>query len=857
MKLTPVMQQYMEIKNNHQDSIVFFRLGDFYEMFFEDARIASRELEITLTSRDKKSEKPVPMAGVPYHSSQSYINKLIKKGYKVTICEQTTPAGGKEIVKREAVRTVTPGTLIDEEALETNANNYFLSIFYKNEIYFICYCDISTGEIRATSLKCDDFLSEIFKIKPAEILIIKDNLPIRVFKIIKRFFYITQKEEGEIKEDFLKKDKKISKSLKTAINNLFFYIKTTQKLIKLNTEKIDYYDALNNLRLDWNSQKNLELVEGLNSGKSLFDVINFTCTSMGGRELKKWVLAPLTDISEILKRQKSIEELVSNSILRREVEVELKKIKDVERIINRINFAGNSPKDFLSLRESLVHIDNLWKLIKKTNCLIDLTKDFPSFKKLELYLNTALKDEVPAKVSDGGFIKKDFSKELDELRDIARNSKDWLACLELQERKNTGIKNLKVRYNKVFGYFIEVSKNNTDKVPQHYIRKQTMVSAERYFTPELKEKEAFILGADERIHNLELKLFEEIKEEVKGYYPEIISVSKKVSLVDCVYSGAECANKKNYNKPVFSNEKEFEIWEGRHPVVEEMLDDNDFIPNDTIMDNEENSFFIITGPNMAGKSTYIRQVALIVILAQAGMFVPAQKVRMSTFKKIFTRIGAWDNLASGLSTFMVEMTETADILKNADSDSLVILDEIGRGTSTYDGLSIAWAVTEYLNTVRSFCLFATHYHELTMLQSKMSGVKNFNVAIIEQDDELVFLHKIVQGGADKSYGIHVAELAGIPDTVINRARNLLQEFESENAEENNNKEFKLPKFNINDNFDHKEQILFEENREREKYYKYGEAISVLEELKKVDINNITPLKALNKLNQLKNKAKKI
>ncbi|MCK9224943.1 MAG: DNA mismatch repair protein MutS [Candidatus Muirbacterium halophilum] len=861
--LTPVMQQYVDIKNQHKDSILFFRLGDFYEMFFEDAITVSKELDITLTCRNKKSDNPIPMAGVPYHAAAIYINRLIKKGFKISVCEQVSLPNSKDIVKREVVRTITPGTLIEEDVLEMFSSNYLCSVYQADFIY-ISYCDLSTGEFYSTRTSQDDFMSELFKINPAEILYNIQNVNSVSGNAIRNNFYSTN-----INIDNLEQENNYNNLLKKIKNKyeknncliLLNYLEETQKSFISNIKDIVNYSIDKYVYMDISAQRNLEITMPLNSDNAkstLFNVLNYTKTAMGARKFRNWILNPLKDIEEIKKRHDFVNDIFVYSAMRRELEEKLNNIKDIERIINRLTLTSASPRDLNSLKDSLNSVAKLKKSNIFSDLLCEFIKKIPVSDDISIFIENSIVDEPSAKVSDGGFIKKGFCQELDELRQISKNSKQWLAALEQQERNKTGIKNLKVSYNKVSGYFIEISKSNIDKVPDEYIRKSTMTNAERYFTSELKDKEAFILGAKEKIQNLEEKLFSDIKVKVLEKFEELKQIAENIAVLDCFFSMAECAYRNNYVRPEMSDKEIIDIRDGRHPVVEKVLKD-DFIPNDCLLNREHGFFHIITGPNMAGKSTYIRQIAIIVIMAQTGCFVPASYACIGVMNKIFTRIGASDNLTMGQSTFMVEMMETADILKGADNKSLVILDEIGRGTSTYDGLSIAWAISEYLATTGAFSMFATHYHELTEIEENIKGVKNFNVAIIEEGNELVFLHKIISGRADRSYGIHVAKLAGVPHSVIKRAEDLLSHFEDDISENNNskkNKEFVTMKFIETKKADNNQLDLFG-NTATEKYFKYGEMISVIDDIKNIDINSLTPLNALNRLNKLKNKIRRL
>ncbi|MBD3204388.1 DNA mismatch repair protein MutS [Candidatus Woesearchaeota archaeon] len=796
-KLTPAMQQYMKIKNEHKDCIVFFRIGDFYETFYDDAKTTSRELEITLTKRGiKNSEKSIPLAGVPYHSIDSYLPKLVKKGYKVAIVEQLEDASdAKGIVDRGVVRIVTPGTIVEENMLD-KSNNFLMALTKEDEKFGLSLVDISTGEFLTTEVDSfNDVKNEITKYSPQEILIPsafeeagfskklqQSGKYINFYSDVNFYFDNAKKrikDHFEVSglDSFGISGKELSVSSGGALLN---YIYETQKTSLSYINKLRYYSTNDYMVLDEATIKNLELIKNLNDNskkQTLLSVLDRTVTSMGARLLLDYIRKPLIDINSIRERLNCVKELSENEFLRGDVVDILKEIYDLERIISRINYGNANPRHLISLKESLKKLPELKELIKDADSvLLKKLSDFDVLSELAELLERSIIDDPPVSLTEGNFIKPDFNKELKELKSITMNAKHFLKELETQERKKTGIKSLKIKFNKIFGYFIEVTKTNLDLVPENYVKKQTLVNSERFFTDELKKKEALILGSEEKMIALEQNLFREVIEEIIKYTKHIQDIADKISCLDVLCSFSENASKNNYCMPEINKNFDIKIRNGRHPVVEKTTR---FVPND-ININEENRTMIITGPNMAGKSVYMRQAALIVLMAQIGSFVPAESAEIGIVDRIFTRVGASDDVSRGQSTFMVEMTETAQILNNATEKSLIILDEIGRGTSTYDGVSIAWAVAEHINRIiRAKTLFATHYHILNDLETKLDGVKNYNIAVKEERGDVIFLRKIIEGGTDKSYGVHVASLAGLPDKVIERAKEIQFKLEKE------------------------------------------------------------------------------
>ena len=783
---SPMMQHYLDTKKDYKDSILFYRLGDFYEMFFDDAILASRELELTLTGKECGQEERAPMCGVPFHAAENYIARLISKGYKVAICEQMEdPKQAKGIVKREVIRVVTPGTVIESNLLDEKKNNYIMSV-YKSGIYFgIAVCDVSTGDFRATQIKeTNNFsaaLDEISRYSPAEIVV--NNLMYdtteEIAKIRERFqIYLSKQEDNKFSnnvEELTSKynvvdesENKIEINDKTlcicAINGLLTYILETQKTNLDHINKIILYNNTKYMCLDINARRNLELTEKLRDKSkkgTLLWVLDKTSTSMGGRRLRRWINDPLLDIEKINKRLNSVKELKDNPILRGDIADLSKKVYDIERLVGKISYGNANARDLISLKNSVKQLPELKKIMSNTESTLlkELYNELDILEDIYNIIDVAIVEEPPISVKEGGIIKKGYNEEIDKLKMATTDGKNWLIQLEANEREKTGIKGLKVGFNKVFGYYIEVTKSNISLVPDRYIRKQTLTNGERYVTEELKKLENELLGAEEKVINLEYNAFCEIREIIEKQLLRIQRTADIVATLDVLNSFAIVAEDMNYCMPIVDNSGIIDIKGGRHPVIEKILPSGEFVDNDTYLDKEDNRFSIITGPNMAGKSTYMRQVALITLMAQCGSFVPATFARLGVVDKIFTRIGASDDLSMGQSTFMVEMMEVATILKEATQNSLVILDEIGRGTSTYDGLSIAWAVAEYMSD-KEKCgaktLFATHYHELIGLEQKIQGVKNYSIAVKEKGEDIIFLRKIVAGGTDESYGVHVA-----------------------------------------------------------------------------------------------------
>lgn len=866
-EFSPMMQHYLETKKQYKDCVLFYRLGDFYEMFFEDAEIVSRELELTLTGKDCGQEKRAPMSGIPYHAADSYIAKLIEKGYKVAICEQVEdPKQAKGIVKREVIRVVTPGTVIESNLLEEKKNNYIMAI-YKSGLYFgISVCDISTGEFLATQIvEHNNFarlLDEISRYSPAEIIVsdMMFNSKTEIEKIKERFeTYISKESEesfdGEyellsgmynIIDDKNEKIKNLSdkKLAIYAINALLKYLEDTQKtsLDHINTIKI--YNTTRYMALDINVRRNLEITEKMRDKSkkgTLLWVLDKTSTSMGGRLLRRWLNDPLIDRKEINDRLDAVEELKDSIILRGDVIDALKKVYDIERLAGKISYGNANGRDMISLKNSVKQLPQIKKVLSTTGAglLKEIYENIDTLDDIYEIIEKSIVDEPPIGVKDGGIIKIGYDPEIDKLKLATTEGKKWILELESKEREQTGIKGLKVGFNKVFGYFIEVTKSNLSMVPDRYVRKQTLTNCERYITEELKNLENQILGAEERVVTLEYNAFCEIRSSIEKQIQRIQKTATLVSTLDVLVSFATVAEDMNYVKPEVDNGGVIDIKEGRHPVIEKMISNSNFVPNDTYLDEEGNRLAIITGPNMAGKSTYMRQVALITLMAQVGSFVPASYAKIGVVDKIFTRVGASDDLSMGQSTFMVEMMEVATILKEATKNSLVILDEIGRGTSTYDGLSIAWAVAEFIadkEKCGAKTLFATHYHELTELENKVEGVKNYSIAVKEKGEDIIFLRKIVDGGTDESYGVHVARLAGVPQVVTKKANEILQSLERRNVL--NNKII--------------EQTPKKESADQIDMYNYKIA-EVAHEIDRIDFNQLTPIDALNTLVKIKEK----
>ncbi len=798
-ELTPMMKQYMETKSQYQDCILFYRLGDFYEMFFDDALTASRELEITLTGKNCGQEERAPMCGVPYHAVEGYLNKLVSKGYKVAICEQMEdPKQAKGIVKREVVRIVTPGTNLDAQALDETKNNYIMCIVYIADRYGISVADISTGEYLVTELPDSSrLMDEISRFVPAEIICneafymsgmdldgLKDRFGVTIYSLESWYF-----------DDSLCREKLLEHFHVSGFGGLGLedydcgiisagallqYLLETQKNSLSNLTHITPYVTGKYMLLDSATRRNLELCETLREKQkrgSLLWVLDKTKTAMGARMLRKYVEQPLISKKDIVLRLDAVEELKNQAISREEIREYLSPVYDMERLLTKITYGTANPRDLTAFKTSLEMLPPVRYLLEEmqSDLLKEIHEDMDSLEDLCTLLRSAIRDEPPIAMKEGNIIRDGYNEEVDKLRRAKSDGKDWLAKLENEEREKTGIKNLRIKYNKVFGYYLEVTNSYKSMVPDYYTRKQTLANAERYITPELKELEDMILGAEDKLYALEYELYCGVRDQIASQVERIQRTAKAVARLDAVASLALVAERNGYVRPNINEKGVIDIKDGRHPVVERMIPNGTFIANDTYLDDKKHRISIITGPNMAGKSTYMRQTALIALMAQIGSFVPASRADIGLSDRIFTRVGASDDLASGQSTFMVEMTEVANILRNATSRSLLILDEIGRGTSTFDGLSIAWAVIEYISDSRLLgakTLFATHYHELTELEGKISNVNNYCIAVKEKGDDIVFLRKIVKGGADKSYGIQVAKLAGVPDLVIERAKEM-------------------------------------------------------------------------------------
>lgn len=878
-ELTPMMQQYMETKKQYQDCILFYRLGDFYEMFFEDALTASRELEITLTGKNCGQEERAPMCGVPYHAVEGYLNKLVSKGYKVAICEQVEdPKQAKGIVKREVVRIVTPGTNLDTQALDETKNNYIMCIVYIADRYGLSIADVSTGEYFVTELEeSAKLLDEIYRFMPSEIICnesyymsgmdlddLKDRLGITIYSLDSWYF------DDEVCRQKLLEHFKVASFVGLGLEDydcgiisagaLLQYLYETQKNSLTQLTHITAYTTGKYMMLDSSTRRNLELCETLREKQkrgSLLWVLDKTKTAMGARMLRKYVEQPLIEKKEIHRRLDAVEELKEQAICREEIREYLSPVYDLERLVTKITYGSANPRDLTAFGSSLTMLPPIRYIMEdlKAPLLQEIRETLDPLEDISGLIQAAIAEEPPLAMKEGGIIRDGYSEEVDTLRRAKSEGKDWLAKLEAQEREKTGIKNLKIKYNKVFGYYLEVTNSFKELVPDYYTRKQTLANAERYIIPELKELEDTILGAEDKLYALEYEIYCEVREQIAAQVERIQMTAKAIAQVDVLASLALIAERNNYVRPKINEQGVIDIKDGRHPVVEKMIPNDMFISNDTYLDDKKQRISIITGPNMAGKSTYMRQAALIVLMAQIGSFVPASFANIGLVDRIFTRVGASDDLASGQSTFMVEMTEVANILRNATSKSLLILDEIGRGTSTFDGLSIAWAVVEYISDNKLLgakTLFATHYHELTELEGKIHNVNNYCIAVKEKGDDIVFLRKIVKGGADKSYGIQVAKLAGVPDVVISRAKEIVEELSDEDIttrvseiasrEKEQKKKSKTKKY---DEVDMAQMSLFDTVKDDD----------VLEELKSIDVGNLTPIDALNTIYRLQNKLK--
>lgn len=862
--LTPMMKQYMNIKNQYLDCILFFRLGDFYEMFFDDAIVASRELEITLTQRNAGMEQKVAMCGIPHHVADNYVSRLVEKGYKVAICDQIEDASeAKGIVQRDVIRVVTPGTITDQNILDEKSNNFLVSIYIDNLGVGIAYVDNSTGEMYTTEFSATEdenfyfALDELAKISPAEIICNEEfTLNKKIIRTIKNnvnpYFNIYNKSELEDQDwetivfnhfknldpiNYEGKDKTYS-IIATA--KLIDYLHLTQKNSLEHINVLSYYEPNNYMVMDINTRANLEIYETIinkNKKGALIGILDKTSTSMGGRLLKKWLEQPLININSITERNTIVEYFVNNIVVMDDIKDILKGIYDIERISSKISSGNCNARDLIAIKNSISYLPELKNMLTESSSdgLKKLGNKLDTLEDLFTFLDKSIVEDPPISLKDGGLIKDGYNKELDEIKEICLKGMEWLAQLELKEKEITGIKNLKIGFNKIAGYYFEVTKSNIPLVPDYFIRRQTLTNSERYYTDELKGMENKILGAEEKSLDLEYKIFTDVREKIKSQIARIQLTSKTISVVDVLNSFGQVAYKSNFTKPNLNDEGIIEIIDGRHPVVENMIEDNLFIPNDTYLDLKDNMIQIITGPNMAGKSTYMRQVAIITILAHVGSFVPASSANIPIIDRIFTRIGAADNLSQGESTFMVEMNEVSNIIQSATKNSLIILDEVGRGTSTYDGLSIAWAVIEHIsNTIQAKTLFATHYHELTQLEGKHPGIKNMTIVAKEVGDEIIFLRKIIEGSTNRSYGIEVAKLAGIDKSIINRANEVLSLIEESHQ------------ININGVMEQQSKQLNLDDYKKDYY---------IDRIINIDIDNITAREALDILYSLKDDAK--
>lgn len=861
-EITPMMRQWHSFKRRYSDAIIFFRAGDFYEMFHEDAEIAARELGITLTSRGRERGKPVPLAGVPYHAMETYLAKLVRKGYKVAICEQVEdPKQAKGVVKREVVRVVTPGTLMEENLLEEKSNNYLAALLRGRSGVGIAFADLSTGEFACGEFSSEEeALNQLIALSPAECLLPSSAAVEELRKHLRETFFNTMPEENfdpgaarELLEEhfgvaslegFGVAELELGIACAGAVLR---YLRETQKSALPHITGLRRLSAKEHMLLDASTLRHLEITRNLRDGTAkgtLLEVMDRTTTAMGARLLRRWLLHPLTSAEKINRRLDAVEELHSDYLLQEELREALRGVYDLERLCSRIASGSANARDLVALKNSLRAVPRVKGLLSRcrSEMLREIAAQLNALEELVERIDLAIVDEPPASVREGGIIRQGYSEELDRLREAAREGKRWIAELEQRERRRTGIASLKVGYNSVFGYYIQVTKPNLHLVPKDYIRKQTLANAERFVTPDLKEKEALILGAEERAAKLEYELFSELREEAASKVEEVQVTARALAKLDVLLSFARIAGERGYVRPEVDEGYAIEIEEGRHPVVE--VHQGEFVPNDARL-NEREQILIITGPNMAGKSTYLRQVALIVLLAQAGSFVPARSARIGVVDRIFTRVGASDDLTLGRSTFMVEMQEAANILNNASRRSLVILDEIGRGTSTFDGLSIAWAVVEYLHErIGAKTLFATHYHHLTELEQLLLRVKNYHIAVKEQGSNIIFLRKIMPGSIDKSYGIHVARLAGLPREVIENATQVLRRLEEEEVADDKIIAKRLRKRKLAKVFSDKAQrTLFESLP--------AKPSRVEEELRKLNPNEMTPLEALQVLFKLK------
>lgn len=874
---TPLMAQYKEIKNRYQDSILFFRLGDFYEMFFEDAVTASKELGLTLTSRNKEKNQNIPLAGIPYHSANSYIGKLITKGYKVAICEQVEdPKTAIGIVKRDVIRVITPGTVIDTEYLDEKSNNYLLGIKIDGEEVGISYIDITTGEFNTSELNLLSLYGEINKINPKEIVLDKKTYELIGKGLKEQVFLrdtlVTQAEGVKKPAEYLKEYFNIatleSFGLYEKENAIWAsalvlkYVLELQKGNPIPVKKINYISSKEIVELNVTTQRNLDIFQNPRENSTfgtLFWVLDQCNSSMGSRLLKNYIKNPLKNLEKIKTRYTHVDFFKNNVLIREETRGHLKEVYDIERILGKLYMGNENGKDIVALKKSIKQVLTLKQILGEKSYFISVESS--ELKEIYKKIDVALNEEQPFSIREGGMIKSGYNSDLDELHRLSSQGKDYILAIETREKEKTGIKNLKIKYNKVFGYFIEITNSNRDMVPVEYIRKQTLSNAERYIVPDLKEYEEKVLHAKDRIESLEYELFKCLTKEIKNYGEMLQKMAEEVAYVDVISTFAHCAISNRYVRPEIEDGYALEIRGGRHPVVERLIKRDEFIKNDLFLDNEKN-LMILTGPNMAGKSTYMKQVALIIIMAHIGCYVPVDYAKIPLVDKIFTRVGASDDLITGQSTFMLEMSEMASILNSATERSFIILDEIGRGTSTFDGISIATAITEYIhNEIKAKTIFATHYHELTQLEDELLGVCNFRIEVKEDENEITFLRKIVCGGADKSYGIQVARVAGLPKEVLDRSKAILKILE--NQREIVEKKLEGEQLNLFGNVfanslnslvdtnsvSEDENIRVMEN-DTKRDYKIERV--VMEKLKEIDVNNLTPVEAFLKLNELKN-----
>ncbi len=869
-KLSPMMEQYFQIKQNYPDTLLFFRLGDFYEMFFDDAKIGSKELELTLTGRDCGQEERAPMCGVPFHAADTYIAKLVSRGYKVAICEQVEdPATAKGIVKRDVVRIITPGTVIESNMLDESKNNYLASVFITDKSCGLSFIDVSTGEVHLDSVNngdsIDHVLNRLGTYSPSEVILnkyaasfksISDFIKNRLcvdYQIVSESNYDIKDLKSQVLSHISNDEEKFNEFLNNEALLYSFgvaltYLKGVQKNDLQNIKDVDFYNENSFLILDLTARRNLELTETQirrEKRGSLLWVLDHTKTAMGKRLIRSWVEQPLVNYSSIILRQNGVEELISDTILLDSIQSYLSEMFDIERIMTRIVYGSANAKELRTLSSTITQLQNIKASLSgyKSKMLSCIYEDIDLLEDVNSLINTSICDDPPLTVREGGMIRDGYSSELDNLRDIVTNGRGYLSSVEQAEQEKTGIKKLKIGYNRVFGYYIEVTNSFKDLVPDYYIRKQTLSNCERYITQELKELESKVLGAQERIVRLEYELFSAVREKIAEQLERVRVTARAVANLDALCSLAFTAVRNNYTRPVVDTSDEIIIENGRHPVVEIMLQGAPFVPNDTTLDCNKNRIAIITGPNMAGKSTYMRQVAIITLMAQIGSFVPADNAKIGIVDRIFTRVGASDDLSAGQSTFMLEMTEVADILKNATQKSLIVFDEIGRGTSTYDGMSIARAVLEYTadkKKIGAKTLFATHYHELTELEDTVDGVNNYNTSVKKRGDDITFLRRIVKGPADGSYGVEVAKLAGVPKAVVENAKKILQSLESQ-----------IPIKAT------RQVAVSNEPEELQLSFTSSAGETIVERLKDIDVNTLTPIEAMQLLYELQRDAKNL